>query len=152
MIEHTLYSLNLRESQIVADYLIPQIGLARQAAERLFAEDAALLPDIFGAIDRTERRYDTHNLASTLNNPELDNDPRYSEGPGSRYYGQPQDTKSIDDLAAVAMLVLAEASRQSDPGFWEKIGLPHAKSLAEMRTRTATEMTSLIVSLTAMAG
>lgn len=152
MIEHTLYSLNLRESQIVADYLIPQIGLARQAAERLFAEDAALRLHIFGAIDRTERRYDTHNLYSTLNDPQLENDPRYSEGPGSRHYGQPQDTKSIDDLAAVAMLVLAEANRQSDPKFWEKIGLPHAESLAEMRTRTAMEMTSLIVSLTAMAG
>lgn len=147
MIEHTLYSLDLRESQIVSEWLVPSIGLAYQAAERLYGDSHSKHFDVLDIIQRVERRYDVHNLANVLNDPDLNDDSRYTEGPGCRHYGQQQTAKSIMDLEAVAMLILSEANKQSHEEFWQEIGMPHSDGLAEMRVRCAEAMTILLVSI-----
>lgn len=137
MIRHYRYSLDEHESKIVADYVIPLIGLAHLAVERLFVgpDDGPQRHAVGQMVERIEGRFGREQYANYKGNDE------YEEI--GRRYSTPWDMETIRELRAVAELVMNESLRQSDPAYWTALGMPHADDLGMMRMRTCQQIADL---------
>ncbi len=137
MIRHDLYSLDEEESEIVAHEIITQIGLAEHAIQTFMRdsspEDLEELREIVASVDR---RYNDKQLHAGDEN-------------GGRRYGTPWEIETITDLRLVIHLVYLGAMDQARPEFWEALGMPEAKGLAEMRQRSCDRIRRLEASLDA---